>query len=103
MKQGDRRYTIETHRSGQPRPYADTVHDFTLKIEWVPYKRLAEGEVLTWEPNDLVEELVVKYAKSIGFGWVEKGEGDWASPHLSSKTKVGPGEWRFVVTEAFTD
>jgi hypothetical protein len=103
MKQGDRRYTVTMNRAGQERPYGDTIHDFTLSVEWIPYKKRAEGEEMKWEPNDLNETLIFQVAKAAGFSWVEKGEGDWTSPHLKSKSKEGPGVWRFIVTETYTD
>lgn len=103
MKQGDRRYTVHWHQAGQARPYAPLIHDFTLKIEWIAYKKRETGEALEWEPNDLSDYLVDKAAKAVGYSWVEKGQGDWASPFLTSRTKVGPGQWRFVIREECTD
>lgn len=103
MKPGDRRYTVNMIRAGQEKPYADTIHEFTLKIEWVPYKKREQHEPMEWEPNDLHDQLVDRAAKTIGYNWVEKNEGDWASPHLTHRSKIGPGEWRFIITEIFTD
>lgn len=105
MKQGDRRYTIEWIQAGQPRPYADTIHEFYLIIEWVPYKKREPDEALKWEPNDMNDSIVDKTAKAIGYHWVEKGSpnDNWAAPHLASRSKVGPGKWKFKITETFTD
>lgn len=100
MKPGTRRYTVEMLASGQPRAYADTIHKFRVSVEWVPYKN---PQIEEWEPNELSPALIDKAAKALGYPWEEKGQGDWASPRLHSKTKIAPGVWEYTVVEAYTD
>lgn len=97
-KSGDRRYTVNRIRSGQPRPYADHIDEFDLLIEWIPYSKEA---VPQWVPNDLNEDLVIKAAKTLGCNWVDKP--NWHEPTLQSKSKIGLGHWKFIVKTAFTD
>ena len=99
MKAGDRRYTILWHCNGQPRPYAATVRDFTLKVEWWPRTDSTE-----WAPNDLSEGLVDKAAKAIGCNYYTRDEKpEWHQPILKSKSKIGLGEWRYRIEEEYTD
>jgi hypothetical protein len=103
-----KRYTITVHQSGQPRAYADTYRDFTIKCETTPlgFMLAKDKEPLKeWEPCDLNDEQIKKVAKVIGFRWVEKDDpkDNWAAPHLTSFSKIGPGEWRFKITETYTD
>lgn len=103
MKQGDRRYTVNWFRSGQPRPYANSVYEFDIRVEWIPYK--GGGTLMTWEPNDLNEDLVDAAAKALGKMFYNKGDPDtdWSYPFLTKKTKIGPGHWKYIVTEEYTD
>lgn len=103
MKPGNRRYTVEFHSSGQQRSYGPSVYRFTISVEWIAYRKRENNEPLTWEPNDLNEHLIVKAAQALGHGWLEEGDGDWASPRLTYQHKEGPGKWTFTVEEAFTD
>lgn len=93
-KPGSQRYTVKWNAAGQPSPYADTIYDFEVLNEWVPYGK-AE-----WEPRDMVEDLFVKVAKAIGNNWHD--DGNWPGPRLKSKTKIAPGHWRFIVICDFT-
>lgn len=95
-RSGTRRYSVEFCAAGQPRPYADTIYEFDLRVEWIPY-----GGQPRWEPNDLNDDLIVKAARAIGHDWKDKP--DWHEATLKSKTKIGPGHWRFKVTLAYTD
>lgn len=100
-KPGDRRYTVETLRSGQPRPYADTIREFVLTIEWIPYRNPPTAE---WEPNDLAERLVMDAARTLGHGFKTPEEGPkWYEPRLREREKLGPGKWRFLIVEEYTD
>lgn len=99
MKSGDRRYTIEWIHSGQPRPYADSLYEFTILCEWWPYK--PKGEVIDWEPCDLTEGLVDQAAKALARNFYTK-ERNWASPFLQSRIKVSTGKWKYRISEAYT-
>lgn len=94
VKSGDRRYTIKCNSAGQPRPYADSVYDFEIIVQMVSY------QTGLWQPNDINEELVKDRAKVLGRDW---GGGGPFDPELRSMTKIGPGHWRFVVVQPYTD
>lgn len=98
MKPGSRRYTFETIRSGQPRPYADSVHEFLMTAEWIPLGGT------DWVPNDSLNEQLVK-RQANGFCQFKESDDkpDWHESKLTSFTKDAPARWRFVVTTAFTD
>ena len=97
LKSGTRRFTFEYQRAGQPRPYADHIYEFTVTVEWVPYK---DGGGI-WEPNDgLNEAIVIRHARAFQ-PWHDKPE--WHQPRLKSKRKIGPGVWQFIVTEPYLD
>lgn len=98
---GTRRFTFDTVRSGQPRPYADSVTEIIVTVEWIP----AYGKNKTeFEINDLNEKLVKSAVKGY-HPFKEEGDADvhWSSSMLTTCTKLGPGKWRFVITTAFTD
>ena len=109
MRNGTTRYTVETLRAGQPGPYADTIHEFVLTVEWIPYgytKANPKGAAdRQFEPCDIDDSRAKDLGNKIGGGFYEKGdpEANWASPRLTTFCKIGPGQWRFVVTSAFTD
>ena len=96
VKSGDRRYTVKWNSVGQPRAYADHIYDFEILVEWIAY-----GDN-KWTRNDLqVTEILIQYAaKALGRDW---GGGGPFDPELRSMTKIGPGHWRFVVVQPYTD
>lgn len=101
MKPGTDRVTVEWIRSGQPRPYADSISEFILTNEWIPS---IGPQQATFEPRPVAESIIKQHAKSWKF-FYEKGDpqADWASPMLETFEKLGPGKYRFVIREAFTD
>lgn len=104
MKHGDHRYTLKWARSGQQRPFGKGVYEFELFVEVIPHKGL--GVLMTWAPDDaLGEDIVDNVAKAIGKKYYIKGDpgSTWDSPFLELKEKVGPGRWKYIITEEFTD
>ncbi len=104
MKNGDRRYTIHWNQSGQIRRYGPTIRDFTIQVDWISYKKREPNEALEWEPNDLAESLIDASAKTLGSNFKTSEENpEWHMPKLKSKSKLGPGQWRYVIEEEYTD
>ena len=92
-----KRYTIEYIRSGQSRPYGDSVDEFIVSCEFCR----KGGE---WEPFDVAEDHFDKFAKEHGSNFYPKSAApDWAAPVLTQKTKESIGVWRYTVTSAYTD
>lgn len=104
MKPGDRRYTVEMLQAGQPRAYADTVHEFILSVEWIPYRPGLAPQAREWEPSGLSELLVKEAGRTLGHNFKEKSEspGPFDST-LEAFANVGPGKWRFKVVTPYTD
>ena len=94
-KPGTKRFTVEYNRAGQPRPYADSITDFTLTVEWIPY--WGEKE---WTPSGLNEDIVTNFARALVW-WADDPE--WHEPRLDSKRQIEKGVWRFVVRQPYLD
>ena len=97
FKQGTQRLTIETVRSGQPRPYADHIQETYVLWEHVPYGK-PDGEFMP-------QTLDTYNGKPIGLDnippWLA-----WYEPHLTSfslYSSRGPGWFIYIVKTAFTD
>jgi len=93
-KSGTRRFTIEYKSTGQPRPYADHIYDFTITVEWIPYGKD------DWELNELAYEIIERHARA-SQNWHDKPE--WHQPRLWSKSHVNKGVWQFIVIQPFLD
>lgn len=110
-----RRITIETLRSGQPRPYADTEHHVrvTFETSW------SRGQPL--KPQFIGEAHVREFLPHLRCGFVtllrkDKGPGqddyykthlDWLRPvdaeAAAAQNLVGASVWEFHTTTPFTD
>lgn len=112
MKPGTRRYTVETLKAGQARPYADDVCHVCVTFEWVPYRDRADGDVPTFEPCDgWSEETASRWLKQLSCGFTDykydaKTDGSmdaYFRTRLDWLREVAPGVWEFQTTSAFTD
>jgi hypothetical protein len=93
---GDTRSFVRWLQAGQPRPYADAVYRFQLRLDI--YR-------LGWEPRKHTpEDLVKKIGRVLGKDWVDKDDPkhNWASPTLKSVRCVAPGVWEFHIVAAYT-
>lgn len=91
-----KRITIEDIRSGQPRPYADSVDEFVISFE-------LRNKDKEWVPFDVAENHFDEFARSQGHQFYTKADTrDWAAPVLERKTKESAGVWRYVIRRAFT-
>ena len=100
---GTRRFTFEYKSAGQPRPYADSIYDFTVTCEWIPYAKGKSPNDKTrtdWVPNDLPEKRFTEMARVFN-PWLDNPK--WYEPHLMSVTQIDCGIWRYVITEVYTD
>lgn len=72
MKPGDHRITIETLRSGQPRPYADSEHVVRVTLEHVPYAFQAMGtwKVGEWAPQFTTQDSAMEILKGLRCGFI---------------------------------
>ena len=94
MKSGDFRLTVEWEQAGQPRAYADSIYQFVLTAEWIPYGK-TELEPVQWFP-----EVGKSYARGIK-PW--KDAPAWHESRLKSFNTISPGKWRVTVIEPYCD
>lgn len=98
MKRGTRRFTFETIRSGQPRPYADSVEEVIVTVEWIDKEG---GEFV---PNGDLDSVVVTQVVRGFMSFIERNEVKHGFEKiLSSRSYCGNGQWRFIATTAFSD
>lgn len=97
MKSGDYRLTVENIRAGQPRPYADSIYEFTIFAEWIPYGK-TELEPVKW-----IELIFISHAKGISYFKLKTEKREWHEKYLDSVVKVGEGKYKFIIIEPFTD
>lgn len=57
------RYTVETLRSGQPRPYADTEREYLIKVECIREYGATKGQWEPWLMFGNVEEQIAREEK----------------------------------------
>lgn len=99
---GTRRFMFETLRAGQPRPYADSVYEYIITVEWI--KSTHPRDVTpVWEPNDISEEVVKKLIRGFADVKFPEEKPDWYETTVTSFTKIGPGKWRLQANRAYTD
>lgn len=118
------RYTVETLRSGQPRPYADTEREYLITIEAITSRDRdrGNGEPESWEPwfpfsaiseeelparRDKVKKLVAALCGAFReVGDQDGREGMEAHFYPTLKRldiNSGKGEIRVLIVEASTD
>ena len=103
MKNGDFRLTVEWLRCGQPRPYADTIREFILTTEWIPYGK-KNGIIITeFEPTKWVESVILDCAQGICKFKLPGERKEWHQSYLESIKNIGPGKWQIKIIEPFTD
>jgi hypothetical protein len=100
MNSGDFKMTVELLESGQSDNYQPTAHEYRVYFHWIPFNAKLTK---VWEPWPAADrrELVLPYLRAV-HGWVEEGDGDWASERLKKLQKVGPGTWQFRVEQPYT-
>ena len=125
------RYTVDTIRSGQPRAYADHIHEYLITIEHEKYGKAglhpwveggdveerikreeadrAAGRMSGGYPPDALRKQQADWAKALvralcrNFREKDDPANDWASPKLASlKVDHKAGTVRAVITEAYT-
>lgn len=98
------RYTIETLASGQPRPYADSIYRHRITYEWQgPFSLKGEAKDAPFILCEKMNEQIVRRDCKHFSGWMEEGEGDWASTRLVYLKQVSPGVWEWETRAAYTD
>lgn len=107
------RYTVEVVKSGQPRPYADTIYHVRVTLE----KREEWRGSTEWEPNAGITEEAARYIiGGLRCGFTDfiypvrnlAGENistteDYYRTRLDWIKETAPGVWEFHTTTAFTD
>lgn len=102
------RITMETIRSGQPRAYADSVHEEVITIEHKPWNN--PNEFVPWDitssgGKDLsttnIPLVLSQYVPQLRLPTRDKA--GMLQSYLSSFTRIGPGQYRAVSISPFTD
>lgn len=107
------RITIETVRSGQPRPYADSVHEDIITLEHTTWQN-PHGEFQPWDITkaglagkplsaDNIPGILAAYVPILRLP--TRANADMLQPYLSSFWPVDgkPGVYRAVSISPFTD
>lgn len=93
------RISIQRLQSGQPRPYADTIHEARIFWEW---RGMNDKE--DWQPRPIVDAVARERLVPLVRGGVPpEGKGDWASPRLKEFVCESPGLFRILVVTPYTD
>ena len=82
---------ITTLRSGQPRPYADSFYEYTVKFSWNPTERA-------------VKQIVA--ARGHGDRPIPKMESEsreWHEPFFRTCEKQEDGSWHILIVEPYLD
>jgi hypothetical protein len=102
------RYTVETLKAGQPRPYADTIAHVRVTMEVMQTWRGSTE----WEPNPATNtEWVYPILKGLCCGFTDfvydpktmPSQDAYFRTRLDWCKMVEPGVWEFHTTSAFTD
>jgi hypothetical protein len=98
------RYTVQCLRSGQPRPYADSVEEYRVAIEWQGPTRKNDPADKPFIPRpELNKDAVLRILKGLCGGWCDQGEGHVYSRRLDKCEMVEPGVWKVIIVQPFTD
>ena len=97
-QRGTRRYTWESLRAGQPRPYADSEYEGILTVEWI---KDDGGEFV---PNPEFNTYDVKKIGCMLIGGAIDADKAVSGFEmiLGSMTSLGDGKYRFTATQAYT-
>lgn len=99
LKPGTSRITVETVRAGQPRPYADSVYEYIMTLEWIPYGNSEDG----FQPRKLAKDAAMAIAKGACRNFYEKKDKpEWHLPILQSMTEIDTGKWNLIIKLAYT-
>ena len=85
-------YEVEITKSGQQKPYEDTIHEGTVKV-------YDEDGPKIW--NDATAMQIV--IPLINRYYDKDKETEWYAPKLKIFKNVGPGEWKVRIETAYTD
>jgi hypothetical protein len=108
-RKGSYRYTVETIASGQPRPYADTIHHVRVTFEHVPWLNgKDEFEPACWDNEEAVRDVLQGLRCGFtDFAYPPKDRPstteDYYRTRLDWLKRVEPNVWEFHTTSAFTD
>ena len=102
MKQ---RVTWEILASGQPRPYADSIHRVRVTFEHEGSFDLPPGEwAATKMYSGQYEERVREILRVLPVGFTDNMKPkEWWTTRLNYLKEVSPGVWEFQTTTPFTD
>ena len=117
------RFTVETVRSGQPRPYADTEREYIVTVEreieqWMRHDKYKDTKVGEWHPwlygsaedsagkkwfDDWCDRIVKALCQNF-YRSVDEPGADWASSMLKwMRVDRDKGTIHVFITEAYTD
>jgi len=77
--------TIEMHRAGQPKAYADSFYEYTIKFSWQPSEHEAKRFANAVRPFNEAEDR------------------NYFDGRLDVWQQIDKNTYRFLVVEAFTD
>jgi hypothetical protein len=86
--------TFDHIRSGQPRPYADSVYEFNMVFT---ANRGKDGWVDVWYPTKV---MALKYAKAHQEFYEQP---EWYQPKLEEFNEVEKGKWRVKIVQPYLD
>lgn len=97
-----RRYTVQCLQCGQPRSYADSIYEYLVSVEFIPYGKSG------YEPfSNLIDPAFAKtLVKALCQDFVERSDPNWEwyMPTLQSlNIDQTAAQIRVVITLAFTD
>lgn len=90
-----KRATVEYVKTGQQRPYGDSITEAIVTIEFSNYFKPDEFKAFP------VNEAHAKDIAKALVGWVDGG--DWFETYLDSFTDLGDGRYRVVTRARYTD
>ena len=93
-----RSVTVQIVHSGQPRAYADSIHEAYLTFS-VP-----EGQLWASKFGHGQADVVKPYVKLMVQDFYEGNEPDtWHLPRLKKLEQVSPGKWHVIIISPYLD
>lgn len=87
------RYVIETLRSGQPRPYADTEREYHIKVERMAEYGQNKGQWEPWLRYGEVEAQIVRESKA-------RAEGKLSGGYSPEQLRKQARDWALKIVRA---
>lgn len=94
--------TVDIIRSGQPRPYADSVYEYLVSAEyyWDSTNGLKLSPTYAMSEEEALAALqTLRSSKR----WVPKEGKEWYETYLDSIIEGPPGVWTITIVEPYID